>query len=89
MNKYKLKLYLTGHQVSTDNRQKINKSLERVILLAIPVECFAVKVYCNQERWQWVEKYSLHEGIIKYLSVSTYIMHPHLSLSNLGTARDI
>ena len=64
-------------------------SLEKVISLVIPAECFVVKVYCKQERLQWVENYSLQAGIIKYLSVSTYITRPHLSLSNLGTARDI
>lgn len=87
MSKYKLKFYLTGHHASNDTRKREKKSLGKVILLVISAECFVVKVYCNQERLQQVENYSLYAGIIKHLFVSMSIAHTHLSLSNLGTVR--
>lgn len=73
MNKHKLKFYLTGHHASNDTSKREKKSLGKVILLVISAECFVVEVYCNQQRLQWVENYSLHAGIIKYLSASMYI----------------
>lgn len=85
---WELKFYLTGYHASNATRKRKKAALEKVILLVLPAERFIVKVYCKRERL-WDENYSLHAGIIKYLSVSTYITHPHLSLSNLGTARDI
>lgn len=65
------------------------KSLENFVWLAVSAVYFEVKVYCNQKRLQWLENYSVNARIIQCFSVSTYLTHHHLSLSNQNTARDV
>jgi hypothetical protein len=58
-----LEFYLTGHHAANDARKRKKASLEKVISLVILAERSVVKVYCKQERLQWVGNCSLTQEL--------------------------